>query len=838
MAVGVNIVSTFDSKGINKAIKDFQKIEGAGNKATFGLRTFDKAATNGLKNIAKYGGIAAAGLGAVALNFVKGAEFAKQADDRLAAVNKTMGLFGSQTDAVTKRLIEIGDKGEYKFGILAESIKDVQSKLLTFKEIAQEANVTGGLFDRATQAALDLQAAGFGEATQNAVQLGKALNDPIKGITALARSGVTFTAQEKEKIKALVESGKMYEAQELLLKAIETQVGGTAEATATATFKIGAAFGHVKDELGTLLLPLFEKFADFMVNKVVPYATKFGETVGEKGIGAGMKMLAGTFTDATEKMGAFGNTILALTAAFVALRLVSIAATIAQNLFNVALLSNPIGIAVAAIIVFGVAVAALYIKFEGVRKVVNFVINAIIGYIEFWLNTWIFVINKIIDGINLLIKAANIFGAGLEEIGHIGEVEFGRIGNAAQGARKQIGSVAEVAGAMAEKEGGVQKVAKALKDVGAAAGGTGGGGGGGAAKAVETAKEKLQKYIDALKGMSSAQKSARDADKSLMKSRTSLAEATTKLTDAQAYFNQVVAGYGANSKQAKDRQVALQKAQRAVERAGYDVEGSVFAVTKAEQDLSDLRKDPETSAQAIREAEIVLAEAKLAVKDATDAQVEATDALTEAETLLNEAINGAKEGSDAYAEAVDKLNDAKKVQADAEEAVTEAIERQIEAVERLIEAEEKARAARTGVAAGDATAAETKVGIAPTPAATGGAFGSFMEAVRGLHPNAKALKSSTPVTDARKAFPKLYAEYKAKGLAMAQGGIVTKPTQLLAGEAGAEAIIPLDKLQSGMTVNVTINAGMGTDPAKLGDEIVDVLTRYQRRNGALPLKVA
>lgn len=838
MAVGVNIVSTFDSKGINKAIKDFQKIEGAGNKATFGLRTFDKAATNGLKNIAKYGGIAAAGLGAVALNFVKGAEFAKQADDRLAAVNKTMGLFGAQTDAVTKRLIEIGDKGEYKFGILAESIKDVQSKLLTFKEIAQEANVTGGLFDRATQAALDLQAAGFGEATQNAVQLGKALNDPIKGITALARSGVTFTAQEKEKIKALVESGKMYEAQELLLKAIETQVGGTAEATATATFKIGAAFGHVRDELGTLLLPLFEKFADFMVNKVVPYATKFGETVGEKGIGAGMKMLAGTFSDAMKNMGAFGNTILALTAAFVALRLVSIAATISQNLFNVALLSNPIGIAVAAIIAFGVAVAALYIKFEGVRKVVNFVINAIIGYIEFWLNTWIFVINKIIDGINLLIKAANIFGAGLEQIGHIGEVEFGRIGNAAQGARKQIGSVAEVAGAMAEKEGGVQKVAKALKDVGAAAGGTGGGGGGGAAKAVETAKDKLQKYIDALKGMSSAQKSARDADKSLMKSRTSLAEATTKLTDAQAYFNQVVAGYGANSKQAKDRQVALRKAQGAVEKAGYDVEQSVFAVSKAEQDLADIRKDPESSAQAIREAEISLAEAKLNVKDATEAQVEATDALAEAERLLDEAINGAKEGSDAYTYALDQLNDAKKAQADATDAVTEAIERQTEALDRLAEAEQKAREARTGVKETAARGAETQVGIAPAPAATGGAFGSFMEAVRGLHPNSQALKSSTPVTDARKQFPKLYAEYKAKGLAMAQGGIITKPTQLLAGEAGAEAIIPLDKLQSGMTVNVTINAGMGADAATIGDEIVNVLQRYNRRNGALPLKVA
>jgi hypothetical protein len=264
----------------------------------------------------------------------------------------------------------------------------------------------------------------------------------------------------------------------------------------------------------------------------------------------------------------------------------------------------------------------------------------------------------------------------------------------------------------------------------------------------------------------------------------------------------------------------------------------VFAVTEAEKELAAVRLDPESSAQAIREAEISLAEAKLSVKDATESQVEATDALTEAETLLDETINGAKEGSDAYTEALEKLNDAKKSQLDATDAVTEALERQTEAVERLTEAEQKARDARVGVNAGDATAAETKVGVAPKPVVSAGGFGSFMEAVRGLHPNSSALKSSTPVTDARKQFPKLYNEYKSKGLAMAQGGIITKPTQVLAGESGREAIIPLDRLESGMTVNVTINAGMGTDPAKLGDEIVDVLTRYQRRNGALPLKVA
>ena len=75
----------------------------------------------------------------------------------------------------------------------------------------------------------------------------------------------------------------------------------------------------------------------------------------------------------------------------------------------------------------------------------------------------------------------------------------------------------------------------------------------------------------------------------------------------------------------------------------------------------------------------------------------------------------------------------------------------------------------------------------------------------------------------------------------AAGGIVTSPTLGLIGEAGAEAVIPLDQVGSlGGTQNIylTVNAGMGVDPAVVGDEIVNVLQRYNRRNGALPLKVA
>ena len=838
MALGVNIVSSFDSKGIRKAINDFDKLKGAGNKATFGLRTLDKAATNGLKNVAKFGGIAAAGFGAIALNFVKGAEFAKQADDRLAAVNKTMGLFGDQTAAVTKRLIEIGDKGEYKFGILAESIKDVQSKLLTFKEIAIEADVTGGLFDRATVAAIDLQAAGFGEATQNAVQLGKALNDPIKGITALARSGVTFTEQEKAKIKALVESGKMYEAQELLLKAIETQVGGTAAATTTATFKIGAAFGHVRDELGTLLLPLFEKFADFMVNKVVPYATKFGEVIGEKGIGAGLKMLGGTLLDAIGNMGALGNTILALTTAFVALRAVTIAATISQNLFNTALFSNPIGIVVASVIAFVVVLAALYLKFEVVRKAVNLLGEGLkfvfMNTVALVFNYFVTYINVAITGINLLIKAANFFGADIEEVGKLGYMAFSNIGSAAKSAKAQISGVAENAGAMAAKEGGIQKIVKALKDLGGGDDGEGGAAGG-AAKAVETATQKLQKYIDALKGLTSAQRSYRDAGKAALKSDQDLLTAKNRLVTAQTKFNNVLNGYGANSVQAGDAQSELAKAQREVTRAGFDVQKSVFAVADAQKDLRDAYASG--NSQQITEAQIALAEAQLAVSDATDAQQDSAKNLTTKQTLLDEAINGAATSSDTFKDAAQELKDAQDGLVDATDQQTDAYERQKDMLDALNESTKKAIILRGGVVPKDAVAAETKVGVTPT-GATGGLYGSFLQAVRAKYPNAPSLKSNKPLADSRLAFPKLYAQYKAAGLAMAKGGIITQPTQILAGESGAEAIIPLDRLQSGSTINITVNAGMGSDGTRIGQMIVNELQAYQRRVGSLPLKVS
>jgi hypothetical protein len=195
---------------------------------------------------------------AVFTDFVKGAELARQSDQKLQRVAESMGLFGDRTNEVSKSLQGYADSLELSTGFTAEQIKQVQTTLLTFKKIGKSAGVAGGVFERTTEAALDLAAAGFGTVESNAKQLGKALQDPLKGLTSLTRAGVTFTDKEKAKIKALVESNKTFEAQKFVLDAIEKQVGGVAEASGLTSKKLENLFGQITDAIGEELLPVLD----------------------------------------------------------------------------------------------------------------------------------------------------------------------------------------------------------------------------------------------------------------------------------------------------------------------------------------------------------------------------------------------------------------------------------------------------------------------------------------------------------------------------------------------------------------------------------------------------
>lgn len=816
MALGVNIVSDFNASGINKAIKDFKRLEGAGKKSGYALLTFDKAMTNGLVNLAKF----AAGVGAVA--GVVGYKLASAAYESQKVMKQTEAIIkstGSAANVTADQVGKLSTKLSMQIGVDDELIQKSANLLLTFKQVTNQLGENNQIFDRAVIAAQDLGNV-FGSADAAAMQLGKALSDPEKGITALRRAGINFTEAQKEQIKKLMESGQMLEAQKLILAEVESQVGGTAAATATGFDKMKVAVGNVAENLGTLLLPYIERFATFIIEKVVPYLDRVIAAIDERGLAGALRMVGGDFVNAITNGGNFVNKLLIITTAFVALKAAALAfsvaqtaATIAVTAFGVAWNATGIGLVAAAIAAVVIVLAALYLKFEGVRKVVDLVGKVLIRVFkeiaEKVMNAFIGAVNGVIMAINAAIRVANFFGADIGTIGHIASVNFGEAASAAEQAAKRMAAAQKQAGRPFEQlvgdyRGAMPTIKKVNEEVG-----------GGGGKAIETAKEKLKKFIDGLKGVTSAQRAYRDATKGIAKANEDLTAANERLVKAQANFQQVVKGFGLTSKQGRTQQQVVVQAQRSLERAGYSVEEAVFAVAKAEEELAKVRLDPESNAQVIREAEISLAEAKLRVQDATDAQAESTQDLADAQARLDEIVNGAKEGSEAYKEALDELQQAQKDQKDAIDAQTDAYDRLRDAVDAVREAEEKLAELRKNTPDAlerrAANMLNTPLDIS-APSATINDAGVFTSARR------NAMLENLP--------------------AFAAGGLVTSPTVGLIGEAGPEAVIPLSQLSSGMNITVNITAGMGADPATIGDEIVNVLQRYNRRNGALPLKVA
>ena len=256
MAIKIPIISEYDKRGQNDA--------------ETGLNKLGKSA----KRLAKIGAaaFAAVGAGAVVMGkqLLDAGERAATSNARIEQITKSMGQFEGATDQVTDRLVKLAEKTAKLVGVDQNLIKEGQALLLTFKSVSADADKVGGVFDRATKAAIDLAAAGFGSVTTNSIQLGKALEDPIKGLAALGKSGVTFTKEQKELIKTLVETGRVAEAQEIILKAVESQVGGTAEATANASDRMKVAFSQLQESLGERLLPVFEKFATFFIDTLIP----------------------------------------------------------------------------------------------------------------------------------------------------------------------------------------------------------------------------------------------------------------------------------------------------------------------------------------------------------------------------------------------------------------------------------------------------------------------------------------------------------------------------------------------------------------------------------------
>ena len=452
-------------------------------------------------------------------------------------------------------------------------------------------------------------------------------------VTALSRLGIPIDENTKK--------SKDFSS---ALGQLEAQFGGAAAASAD-TFSgrmkiLQASLGEVVESIGFALLPFFEKMVKFIQDNILPALIAFADNVGEHGIVKAigfainaMGDLGITFIDNLE-----GMTLAVLN--FLK-NFTDLGRTIALTVgFTAALTGNAF---------LAIKATAASLAFKAAQQGLNSALEATPGMFD-----------KIR---NAMAQASAIQARALPNI----------IGTA-DALERQVNA-------------GKKNIIVDKEQISV---------GGGVAKTVETAKQKFEKYTDALKSSTSAQKAFNNAQKASTKAADSLKGAQDDVAAKQKALNDAVNGFGADSDQAKKAQRELAAAQRNVAQAGFRVEESVFAVTDAEKKLADLRKDPASSPQEIRQAEIDLAQAKLSVSDATDSEFEATNKLKDAQLVLNEAVSGAIVGSATYNIFLEALNKSKQDQEDASERLKDALEREIEAYENLAEAIRKvAEAAAT-----------------------------------------------------------------------------------------------------------------------------------------------
>ena len=146
-------------------------------------------------------------------------------------------------------------------------------------------------FERVAEAAADVAQITGQDVSSSLLQLAKALQDPVRGLTALSRSGTTFTDQQKEQIKALVESGKQLEAQDLILREIETQYGNAARAAGSAGYagavdSLGESFRDFQERLARGVEPAVQGTLVALTD-LFDLINQIPEPVGKAALGIG-----------------------------------------------------------------------------------------------------------------------------------------------------------------------------------------------------------------------------------------------------------------------------------------------------------------------------------------------------------------------------------------------------------------------------------------------------------------------------------------------------------------------------------------------------------------------
>jgi hypothetical protein len=217
-----------------------------------------------------------AGIGALAFGVIASVSAFSTLEQGLLRTEALFKSTGGASGKTTEELEELTRSVALSTLASVEGVRQAVNVLQTFKSIQ------GVTFERTIKLSQDLAAVMGSDIKSSALQLGKALEDPITGLTALKRSGVSFSESQKEVIKSLVETGQVAAAQTMILNTLEAQVGGAGSAEA-------GGLAGATDTLSQRWQELLEGFGEtsgigdavtYTLNKISGGIDKYNKAIG------------------------------------------------------------------------------------------------------------------------------------------------------------------------------------------------------------------------------------------------------------------------------------------------------------------------------------------------------------------------------------------------------------------------------------------------------------------------------------------------------------------------------------------------------------------------------
>jgi len=361
------VTLTTSAKGISDSVgKQLSPVTGeaakvgdeSGKKIAGGITAGSQKAAGGFKSSMK--GLAGVAAGAFAVSSVTAffGEAIEEAKESAKVSALTANIIKGTGQAAGISAEQVGDlAGEISAyaGIDDEAVQAGENLLLSFTNIKNAAGEGNDIFNQTTKAAVDMSVAMGTEVTGASKILGKSLNDPLKGLTALGKAGVSFTASQKEQVKAMVASGDILGAQKIILGEVTKRYGGAAEAAAAPTAKLTVAWDNFKEQIGTAVLPIIGKLADFMTENLVP----------------ALSATFGWIDRNSAVLGPIVGIIAALVAIWAVLNTVTAISTGVMGTFNAVMALNPVVLIVIAIVALVAALVLAYHKVEWFRDGVD-----------------------------------------------------------------------------------------------------------------------------------------------------------------------------------------------------------------------------------------------------------------------------------------------------------------------------------------------------------------------------------------------------------------------------------------------------------------------------------